>query len=100
MFIKNNYGTQCFNRPRHLFHSFRCTTWHIFEPLHVYMNPALIWINIVLYCYSVVVFVVTVVADPVIIVITVAVFAIVVAAAVVWKFTIIKTVVGVTAKAV
>ena len=54
----------------------------------------------VLYCYSVVVFVVTVVADPVIIVITVAVFAIAVAAAVVWQFTIIKTVVGVTAKAV
>ena len=36
-FIKfNNFGTQGLNGPRHLFHSFCCTTRHIFEPLHVY----------------------------------------------------------------
>ena len=36
-FIKfSNFGTQCLNGPRHLFHSFCCTTQHIFEPLRVY----------------------------------------------------------------
>ena len=36
-FIKyNNFGTQRLNGPRHLFHSFNCTTWHIFESLRVY----------------------------------------------------------------
>ena len=32
----NNFGTQCLNGPRYLFHSFCCTTQCIFEPLHVY----------------------------------------------------------------
>ena len=37
MFIKlDNFGLQHLNRSRHLFHSFCCTTCHIFEPLHVY----------------------------------------------------------------
>ena len=36
-FIKfNNVGTWRLNRPRHLFHSFYCTTRRIFEPLRVY----------------------------------------------------------------
>ena len=36
-FIKfNNFGTRCSNEPRPLFHSFYCTTQHIFEPLHIY----------------------------------------------------------------
>ena len=36
-FIKfNNFGSQHLNGPRHLFHSFCCTTWRIFEPLRVY----------------------------------------------------------------
>ena len=30
----NNFGTQRLNGPRHLFHSFCCTTRRIFEPLH------------------------------------------------------------------
>ena len=37
MFIKFNiFGTQRLNGPRHLFCSFGCTTWHIFEPLCVF----------------------------------------------------------------
>ena len=32
----NNFGTWRLNGPRHLFHSFCCTTWCIFEPLCVY----------------------------------------------------------------
>ena len=37
MFIKfNNFGTQHLNGPSCWFHSFCCTTRHIFEPLHVY----------------------------------------------------------------
>ena len=36
-FIKlNNFGTRHLNEPRHLFHSFCCTTQCIFEPLQVY----------------------------------------------------------------
>ena len=36
-FIKfNNFGTRHLNGPRHLFHSFCCTTRHLFEPLRVY----------------------------------------------------------------
>ena len=36
-FIKfNNFGTRHLNKPSHLFHSFCCTTWRIFEPLRVY----------------------------------------------------------------
>ena len=31
-----NFGTRHSNGPRHLFHSFCCTTRHIFEPLRVY----------------------------------------------------------------
>ena len=34
--IFNNFGTQHLNGPRHLFLSFCCTTWRIFEPLRVY----------------------------------------------------------------
>ena len=40
----NNFDTQPLNRPRHLFHSFCCTTQCMFEP----MSPALIWINTVM----------------------------------------------------
>ena len=37
VFIKfNNFGTRSLNEPRHLFHSFCCTTQRIFEPLGVY----------------------------------------------------------------
>ena len=32
----NNFGTRHLNGPRRLFRSFCCTTWHFFEPLHVY----------------------------------------------------------------
>ena len=32
----NNFGTRHLNGPRHLFHSFCCTTRRIFEPLRVY----------------------------------------------------------------
>ena len=36
-FIKfNNFGTWRLNGPRHLFHSFCCTTRSVFEPLRVY----------------------------------------------------------------
>ena len=36
-FIKlNNFDTRRLNGPRHLFPSFCCTTWHLFEPLRVY----------------------------------------------------------------
>ena len=36
-FIKfNNFETRRLNEPRHLFHSFCCTTGCIFDPLHVY----------------------------------------------------------------
>ena len=37
MFVEfNNFGTRCLNRSRHLFYSFCCTTWGIFELLWVY----------------------------------------------------------------
>ena len=31
-----NFGTQRLNSPKHLFLSFYCTTWCVFEPLYVY----------------------------------------------------------------
>ena len=52
----NNYSTQLLNGPRHLFHSFCCTTTRHINYLSpcVYMSPAFIWINMVciliLYC--------------------------------------------------
>ena len=45
----NNFSTQHINSPRHLFHSFCCTTCCIFEP-RVYMSPALLQINMVMHC--------------------------------------------------